>query len=79
MALGKCKGCDAEIVWRYTENGKAMPLDLRPIATYAKGAYVLEEDGDHCHPAQPLLDAGKHMHMAHFATCPKADQFKGGR
>lgn len=73
-----CKGCGAEILWRYTERGRAMPLDAEPTAAYRKGTYVLDVDGAHCRAAEPLLDVGVPLHMNHWATCPHAEDFRPG-
>ena len=73
--IQRCEGCHRPIFWRFTPNGKRMPLDLLPLGAYAPGAQVLI-DNTHCETATPLLHAGQDMYMSHFATCPAADDFR---
>jgi hypothetical protein len=38
---------------------------------------VLDEDGAHCRPGEPLLDApGTTYYLNHWSSCSVADQFK---
>lgn len=70
-----CTGCGAPILFRFTPNGRRMPLNPEPLTEYAQGAYVL--DGEYgCRPAEPMFDAGKDMLLNHWATCPQRDMFK---
>jgi hypothetical protein len=64
----KCTSCGAEIQFRYTVNGKRMPLNREPLRAWQQGAYVL--DGEYgCMPAAPLLEQ-RPMYLTHWATCP---------
>ena len=72
-----CTGCGADIIWCVTERGKAMPVDAEPVPD---GNVELRPDGDktwaivHGAGNRPLgVDA---LHLSHFVTCPKADQFR---
>jgi len=63
LEMPKCKGCGAEIVWIKTANGKRMPLDSKEKKFYCA------IDGEW------KIYAGRE---AHWATCPKANDFKKG-
>lgn len=71
--IDTCKGCGKPIMWRYTEKGKAMPLDPDPVKEPLPGTYVTNDRN--CRPASPLLDDGPYF-MNHFATCPHREDFK---
>ncbi len=71
----RCNGCGAAILWRYTPAGKLMPLDAEPRAEYQQGTYLVTDEKN-CLPANPIFDAGREVHMNHWATCPKAKDFK---
>jgi hypothetical protein len=61
--MATCKGCGAEIIWTYTEAGKRIPLDAKP-----EKRFVWENV-----PDQYRL---KDTYVSHFATCPKAAEFR---
>jgi hypothetical protein len=64
-----CKGCGAEIEWSKTEAGKAVPLNRPPekrfimLMHHGEGEYV------------KLVETW----VSHFATCPKASEFRNKR
>lgn len=60
-----CTGCRANIVWFRTPRGKNMPADAK-----AETRIILDDDG-----AAVMAQTW----MPHWATCPKADQFKRER
>lgn len=62
-----CEACGAPLVWYRTKQGKQMPCnaDAKPHA----------QQGFLGPPEYGLIDAK----YSHFATCPKADQFRRGR
>lgn len=60
-----CKGCGAEIRWVISENGKRMPLDAKP-----EKRFVILVDS--YHEVVRLEDT----YVSHFATCPKAKEFR---
>lgn len=73
-----CRGCGADIIWKYTEAGKRMPLNAESIPEPVAGAYRI--DGQHCIAAQPMFDPpGTVYRLNHWATCPVADSFKEKR
>lgn len=65
----KCRGCGAEIIWAVTADGHWMPLDAK-----FEGRFVLErskrDDGT------ALIAVSRATYVAHFATCPQADEFR---
>ena len=79
-----CRGCGAPILWIKTGGGKSMPCDPEQITYWEKpkakekvvtpnGMVIsCELDGD----PQAATGVG---YRPHWATCPKADQFKGRR
>jgi len=69
-AKGKCRGCGKDIIFAKNSDGKGIiPLDPRP-AVYQ----VIEQpDGS----AVAVRD--KNYMVTHFATCPKASDFSGGK
>jgi hypothetical protein len=74
-----CSACHAEIRFAKTSTGKSMPLDANPNP---EGPIVLTG-----HPGVVtfLSEAEKndgqlrYRFTSHFATCPKADQFRRKR
>ncbi len=69
MKKSPCKGCKKLIVWGETATGGRIPLDPSPAV------YTVGED------SQGNVTADRtHDHMVtHFATCPKASDFSGGK
>jgi len=65
MAIAKCRGCGASIIWVKTEKGKSMPVDAKPVKGYQKAA-------GHFDFNYHLVD----VHIPHWGTCPMANQFK---
>jgi len=62
METTKCKGCGTEIIWIETTNSKKHPLN-------AKKESIWVHDGGN----NWSIMTG---HTSHFATCPKADEFR---
>ena len=60
--MPKCKGCGQEIIWLKTDNLKAMPADPKPVKVL-----VLNTD---------QTVSLKKAYTPHWATCPKANDFK---
>lgn len=65
---GKCRSCQAEVIWALTAAGKKMPLDAKPVS-----GFVL--DDDLWLDAPTILTTGK-IYVSHFATCPNSDQHR---
>jgi hypothetical protein len=62
----KCKGCGAEIVWAVTDGGRHIPLDAK-----AEKRFILVEGA-----IQPPAALLRDTYVTHFATCPKAGEFR---
>lgn len=82
--MPKCKGCGASIVFVRTPGGKSMPCD-GPMVPYierrgAKGK-IVTADGKMV-SAEVTNDLGTATgigYVPHWATCPKATDFKRGK
>ena len=79
--MSACRSCGARIVWAETEKGRKMPIDFYPSS---EGTIVLRyPQGE----KQPLAIVGvpadafprEDRFTSHFATCPQADEWRGGR
>jgi ribosomal protein L31 len=59
-SIGKCRDCQAEIVWMTTKKGKNIPVDIESV------------DTDHLFAIGPdeKLSFVYGTHVAHFNTCP---------
>ena len=66
MGLGKCRGCGKEIMWLKTCAGKNIPVDIPNF-----------DDGESAHEAvTTAIEFNPDYMIAHFATCPKARDFR---
>lgn len=66
--MAKCRGCNAEILWAVTQGGKRIPLDAKSekrffVKTLARGT-------------DPTVVVLGDTYLSHFATCPKAEDFR---
>ena len=60
-----CKGCDAEMIWAMTPDGKRIPLDATaPV-------YFLTAEGT------AIRAVG--YYVSHFKTCPRANEFSASK
>lgn len=66
---GRCASCQAPIVWAWTETGRRIPLDA---ATEKRFVVTLDARGE----PQARMRA---TYVAHFASCPNADQHRRPR
>ncbi|PXY21151.1 hypothetical protein [Prauserella muralis] len=78
-----CKSCRAHILWATTEDGERMPVDLKPSSN---GNVMIAVQGGRLMagvlgraPAARKRLLGVLLHVAHFATCPKANQHRRGK
>ena len=60
----KCRSCNAEIIWVTMESGKKVPVDKDSI----KKRLVISDN--------EKLGAVRKVGVAHFETCPNADQHR---
>ena len=65
----KCRACGAPIFWEKTDKGKAMPINEKKI-----GPVVVLVEGGGGRIARVVT-----AYQPHWATCPAADSFRGGR
>lgn len=77
-----CRGCGGEIVWRRAKSGKPVPLDppLKYVCGTGRGKrlFLIGDDGVNvqgfeCNPNEKGARCGR---VNHFATCPKAEEFR---
>jgi hypothetical protein len=72
-----CRSCPAAILWATTEKGRSMPVDAEPDPD--GNVEITYDDAGRAHAVvhgqPPMVTAGK-LHMPHFATCPKADEWR---
>jgi len=62
--MPQCKACNTPIIWIKTVAGKNMPIDAIPVKAYQGNRITGYINVD--------------VHITHWATCPKAKQFKTG-
>lgn len=82
--MSRCKGCNAEILFATTDNGRKMPVDILPnndgnvIITSRLECGELEYFAHVLSPATAKSYDGDRtrLHMPHFVTCPKAQRFR---
>lgn len=65
---GTCKSCGAPVIWGKTEQGRAIPLDAKPLKRF-----VAVTTGTP--PLMKLLDT----YATHFFTCPEAKKHRKAR
>jgi len=69
--VSECSACGAAILWARTSGGKATPLDAEPV-----------HDGEWQILAGVTVVAGLQpgpRYRVHWATCPRADEFRRAR
>lgn len=81
--IARCRSCGAEIVWAKTQNGKNIPIDAQSheagnIMLVAATSTILEPP--YAVILRTIADmAGvppEKLHRTHFATCPKAADWR---
>ena len=82
--INVCRGCQAEVIWIRTPDGKKMPIDAEPVwvKVEAGGKTFIREDGSFVF-GRKIGDAYDSQdgtvveaHESHFATCPVGGQFR---
>ena len=77
MKTSKCRGCGAGIIWTQTREGRRMPVDAKGL----DGFYLVHNeettDGGTVE-VDPPSAIFRTVHLSHFVTCPKADDFRKG-
>ena len=84
IVLGTCRGCGAQIAWVRMASGKNMPCDAAVKRYWPDPAgpeKIVTQFGDvvNCRFTGSDDDATDVGYISHFATCPKAGQFKRTR
>jgi hypothetical protein len=79
-AVARCRACDALIIWAVTSAGKAIPVDVVPVANGNIVLYPASPKDGKPKPlalvtSKPATGDG-HRYVAHFSTCPKAAEFR---
>lgn len=72
-----CRGCNAPIYWVTTTQGLKMPINTVPDPN---GLFVLEWDGEEPYAInfeRRSTPENVERFTSHFATCPKAKEFRG--
>lgn len=82
--MAKCKGCGAEIIWARNENNKMVPLDAKaPVYVLTiRESRSLGPADVYCSPigeARCQRTEKGRAFVSHFVTCPKANEFSGGK
>jgi hypothetical protein len=81
-AIARCRTCGAEIRWVSTHAGRRMPIDAWP--SKAGNVQLIADDGS---VVAEVLRAGRaveararglELFVAHFATCPDAENHRRG-
>lgn len=65
-----CKGCGKKLMFIKGEGGKIVPLDL-----VAPVFEVTKDMAGH----EVAKRTASNFYVSHFATCPKANEFNGGK
>lgn len=80
MGYGFCRGCGKQILWIKTPAGKHMPCDPEVIfyTKDQKGDMTLvSKTGEVVRARRTTAESHDGIgYVSHYATCPKADQFR---
>ncbi len=68
-----CKGCGAPLIWAITEHGKRIPLN-QPEKRFI--LVLVQPDNDPDLSYSYYEARMRETYTSHFATCPKADEFR---
>lgn len=75
--MSRCKKCPAQIEWVLTEAGKPMPINAEPDPKGNLVVVGVEHDGTRqVKVADLFTPADAVRYMPHWATCPKAEEFR---
>jgi hypothetical protein len=73
VGTGRCRGCQATIIWAKTKTGSRIPLDAEP--TYLGNVAFVDGYAKVFGEGHELPNSVA-RYMPHHATCPKADEFR---
>jgi hypothetical protein len=73
-----CRSCKAPVIWAITESGKWMPLDAQSSLS---GEWRLFGDTPRAvHvPQERREELAGQLYVAHWATCPNAEDYRRPR
>lgn len=80
--MAECRSCGAPIRWVLTRTGKRIPLDRQPDPDRGNVRPVEQYEGEVRAHVLTTVDAeaaradGELLWVAHFTTCPNADQHR---
>jgi hypothetical protein len=79
---GRCRSCDAPIIWAVTPAGRPMPVNSEPVPY--RGNIRLEVQPDGRPPlacAIPVMYCfgRRDLYLSHFVDCPEADKWRHKR
>lgn len=89
---GRCRSCNAAILWVETESGRRMPLDPEPMED---GSIIIHMGPNHQQKASEIAHietaeeaaarskatepAARTAYVSHFVTCPDAARWRRRR
>lgn len=85
MSTGECEACQARMLWTITPTGSPSPIDYAPSAN---GNVLVLQPSDLGELLSVVLSGdalerararGVKLRLNHFASCPKADEFRARR
>lgn len=81
VMISVCRGCGKLIDWIRTNGGKKMPVDMDPVPFVADRngtEFFVRRDGSVTagRRAEGKDTRAETGYTSHFATCPKADDFR---
>jgi hypothetical protein len=74
--IGLCAGCGADVLWLVSPKDKLTPFDPVPVPN--GNCWVDHEYGAWGHIASRPETPADQRYVTHFATCPKAEEFRRG-
>lgn len=75
--MSRCRSCEAEIEWAFTENDKRIPLDVPARMGEGNLEVVSRRASEHgMTPIVRTVPAATGDRVSHFATCPEAEQHR---
>ena len=75
--MAQCTACNASITWVFTEAGKRMPIDSRPVPD---GNVIYDGSGsDRVRVLKKDEETEGQRFKSHFATCSSSKRFRKTR
>jgi hypothetical protein len=87
--VAKCSSCESEILWVYSEQGRAMPMDPEPnkVGPNGEAPTLRKERVDivqgglrrkivHVMTKDELAENTKPLYLSHFVSCPHANMHR---